>query len=366
LGKSNKSFLVYFTQQVKLTIISPGSVSQLSAGGKPADSSPGQALGLSRLILVKDNFSQNRKAYLSACHSPIIVILIAIIFLIAPDLKAQRNNQLSVSHSDHQTVVSYQWSNYGIGLSQLEPDKYGFGVMAKDVDFNLEKWNFSPFFSGEFTISGGLTPEKLSGGVGLRYLDYRIGGWLLTINSSLWTNLSNFVTCSNGNYSVGNLSLSLGLSLSNNHEKTISNWYFLSNSEYYWEKLIRGSYLSDKGGNMDYLIVSGGKKLFPGKMDLQWSQGIYINLDKPYNSLAFTENFTWNGISISAVTKNFWLTKVLVRAQSGEWELGLIGSFNHERSYGLMIGYNSDTYYGLEIMSPGNGSQLNLRLRTEW
>lgn len=315
---------------------------------------------------VRHNFSKNRKTYLSAHNSQIALIFIATLILVAPNLKAQRNNQFSISHSDYQTVVSYEWSNYGIGLSRLASDKYGLGVLAKNIDFNLKKWNFSPFFSGEFTLSRGLSIEQLSGGVGFGYFDYRIGGWLLSVNSRLWTNLSDFVTYSTGNYSVGNLSLSLGLRLSNQYKKNISNWYFLSNPEYYWEKLLRESYLSDKTGKMDYLIVSGGKKLFPGEMDLQWSQGIYINLEQSYNSFAFTENLSWNDISISTVTKNFWLTKVLVRAQADKWEVGLIGIFNHENRYGLMLGYSSDTYYGLEIMTPSNGSRLTLRLLTEW
>lgn len=291
----------------------------------------------------------------------VFAIIAGTIFLVSPSPRA--DTFLSLGYDNGNLFGTLELEAFGLGASRFEGGSLGLGLSIKDLEVGLDKWKLSPFFFGGYSVSRGLIPEHTFGGVSLEYFDYQIGGYLISVDSTLWANLNDYGAVGEGSFSIGNIDLSLGLRLGTTAPSLHRRWYpriDYSN----WQELISGSYPARSLSN--HILLSGGERLFPDEIGVKWSQGLLFNLEERHNYLRLVEEVSWKGNRLSAIINNLRVEKLLAYINLDPLGAGFVGSFKEPSRYGFKLDYDSDIYYGLEVTTPVDEFELRVNFLTRW
>ncbi len=295
--------------------------------------------------------------------STFLLVIAGLVLSFMPPVSAE--NSLSFTYDNGDLFGGLELGNFGLGGSRFGDDSFGLALSVKDVELGLDKWKIRPFVLGEYSISEGFRPKNTFGGVNLQYFDYQIGGYLISFDSTLWANLTSYKVLGNGSYSIGNIDLSLSFGSGLVTTSYSPGWYPRVDPSN-WQELLSSSYLGAARSLSDHFLLSGGKKLFPGEIGIKWSQGVLFDPGETIGPLGFVEELSWKGNRLSAIIKNLQLEKLLVHIRIESLGAGFISSFDEPVRYGLMLDYDSDVYFGLEVTTPAEEFEPSLSFLARW
>lgn len=297
-----------------------------------------------------------------------LVTFISITLVTIFSTPARGTNSLFFSYSKESVFTRLDFNGFGLGVFKNDENLIQTGLSLKKIKVGGGKWKVSPFLSGGFSFSEGLVLEETVGGAKLEYLDYQIGGWLFSVDTCIWTDLADYRTWGVGSYSIGNVEMNFGFTLSTEKMRNSDLWYPRINTNY-WDKLLGVSFLSPSNFGSDYLVLTGAKKLFPSGPGIKWSQGLYFDLEeKGGSSPCLIGNVSWNNNNLSAIIKNLRILGFLgyFRLDSLGLGGGVMGRFDETFRYGVLLDYSTEQYYGIEVLTAAGSSNFTINLFSRW
>jgi len=298
---------------------------------------------------------------------PFLISLLATLLLIVllhPSSTLHAETRFSLHYPDISGLVDVEIYGFSLGLTRMAGGGLGLGFGLGDKrSVDLGNWSVSPFLSGTLSPVD-VELDNFAGGLGVRYFDYKIGGWALSSTSRFWLGTSGYMIGSSGSYSLGNLSLSYDLQVET--EKRGKGRWYPARKGNHWTSLYRASLagFGNTGGN--YLALYGERRISLGEEDLRWSQGIMLDYRKNPGNLGLVTRFEYRGSFLLAEMDGLELDGWALQLTGGAWSIGFVESSSEEETLALSVGYRGDRNVVFEIIKDKFETGMSANLTVEW
>jgi len=299
---------------------------------------------------------------------PVLVGLLGLVFLFtsiypAPVLRGR--TKLTLGFPDFSGFADLDLYGFKLGLTRFPDSQMGLGLGLGDQrSVSFGNWKLSPFLTGTFSPGETPSPKDLSGGLGARYFDYRIGSWALSSNSRVWVGTTGYKIAGSGSFSLGNLSLAYDLQYESGSENRTS-WYPVGEGSP-WTGLSRQSILGFENLTGSHLTLYGERRISIGEESLKWSQGIDLDSRGDPGTLGLVTRIGYRDSFVMAEVNGLGLSAWTVTLTGDKLSIGFTESSGDNGGYGLSVGYRGERTIGLTVIRKKYEPESAVTMTIRW